>query len=143
MGDKGGIMLAQNMGAGRAGEADQGAFARDSDTSSQTVPRLPAADKAAAMTAPNTALNDLKLLFSAIQARLAHLVSEAFVHDCLERELEPVDRIRTSVLECVADLAGLHASVLCEVDHPHWVVQAVPCLCDDLTDPKAAAREIQ
>lgn len=60
---------------------------------------------------PGLASGDLDILFHAVQARLAQTVGDEFAADCAMRGHEANARIRSTVLECLADMAQLHSMV--------------------------------
>lgn len=82
-------------------------------------PRGRRADDASPETDPGSsdvAVGDLALLYAAITARLELLVCDDFLATCADRRDEPMARIRSGVLECVAALDQLHSTLAHEVE---------------------------
>ena len=92
---------------------------------------------AASLAATDLAFGDIDVLFHAVQARLAHTVSDAFSAQCDARREDMVLRIRTSVLECVAALNQVHGTMTYEVGRRRMLEQTILNLQDALAGSQA------
>ena len=67
------------------------------------------------LTFPGLASGDLDILFHAVQARMTQTVGDDFAAACVMQGHEGNARIRSTVLECLADMGQLHSMVNHEV----------------------------
>jgi diguanylate cyclase len=100
------------------------------------------------LAASDLAFGDIDLLYHAVQARLALTTTDEFTNHCAAHGDDPTTRIRATVLECVAELEHLHATMTYEVGRRRLLEQTVSDLQGvlasvqaELTGTQAGERE--
>lgn len=98
--------------------------------------------------ASDLVFGDIDTLFHAVRERITLTTGDAFATQCVTNGDDPAVRIRATVLECVAELDQLHATMTYEVGRRRLLERTVDDLQNvlaivqaDLTGTRAAERE--